>query len=224
VTQTTSVVRLQFLAANPHTVMNSGEALPGKVNYFTGTDPTQWHSDVPTYASAKYEQLYAGIDLTYEGTGGELKGTYTVAAGSDPAQLRWRYSGAENMTIDETGSLQITLATGKEAPAVTEQVPVAWQAIDGTRMLVSAPYLVATDRSIGFALGRYDPHDPLIMDPDLTYSTYLGGSACDLPAQQRHAGAVEQEHSGAEGWTETLTGQTFADVPMGRTYPNSGFF
>jgi hypothetical protein len=178
---TTSVVRLQFIAANPHTVMSNGEALPGTVNYFIGTDRAQWHSDVPTYAAAHYEQLYAGIGVTYEGTGGQLKGTYTVAVGADPAQIRWRYSGAENVTVDEAGSLQITVATNKEAPAVTvtEQRPVAWQEIGGTRTPVSARYLVAADHSIGFGLSRYDPHYPLTIDPILTYSTYLGGSGWD---------------------------------------------
>ncbi|MEO8285000.1 MAG: SBBP repeat-containing protein [Chloroflexota bacterium] len=180
--QMTSVVRLQFIGANPNTVMSSGEAMPGKVNYFIGNDPSRWHSDVPTYASAHYEQLYAGIGLTYDGTGGQLKGTYTVSPGSDPSQIRWRYSGAESVSVDGAGNLQIAVpAADKDASPVmlTEQVPVAWQEIGGTRTAVTARYLVASDQSTGFALGSYDHNLPITIDPTLAYSTYLGGSNFD---------------------------------------------
>ena len=182
--QATNVVRLQFIASNPDTEISSGQAMPGKVNYYIGNDPSKWHSDVPTYASTHYENLYSGIGLTYEGVGGQLKGTYTVAAGADPSQIRWRYSGAEQVSVDGAGNLQIVVAganTNKDAQAVTvtEQVPVAWQEIDGMRTPVSARYQVASDQSTGFVLGSYDHNYPLTIDPTLTFSTYLGGSGAD---------------------------------------------
>src|SRR5205085_4765703 len=120
---------------NPTPRMEGGEGLPGKVNYFLGNDRSKWHTDVPTYSGVVYRELYPGVDLSYEGTGGSLKGTYTIAPGADPGRIRWRYEGAEKVWVDEKGSLQIRLAGAaggvgaSEGVTVTEQVPVAWQEI-----------------------------------------------------------------------------------------------
>jgi hypothetical protein len=35
---------------------------------------------------------------------------YTVAAGANPARLRWNYTGAQNVKIDKDGNLTIKLA------------------------------------------------------------------------------------------------------------------
>jgi len=116
--------------------MSSGDAQPGKINYFIGNDPSKWSTDVSTYASTHYEGLYPGIDLKYEGTGGQLKGTYTVAPGADPALIRWRYAGAESVRIDEAGNMQVMLSGDGNGTigeiTVTEQAPLAWQEIGGS--------------------------------------------------------------------------------------------
>lgn len=64
-----SIVRVRFRDANPNTIVNSGPALPGRVNYLTGGDPSAWRTGVPTYQSIVYSELYQGVDLRYEGGG-----------------------------------------------------------------------------------------------------------------------------------------------------------
>ena len=83
---------LRFVGADPATRIDRGPLLPGRVNYLLGADPAAWQTDLPTYGLIHYRALYPGVDLTYAGTDGRLKGTYTLAAGADPAQIRWRYS------------------------------------------------------------------------------------------------------------------------------------
>jgi hypothetical protein len=172
----TSVLRLQFVGANPSASIIGGDALPGKVNYLVGSDPAKWRTDLPTYSDIAYSQLYRGVDLAYMGTGGQLKGTYTVAAGVDPTQIRWRYIGADRVSLDAQGSLQITLKSGMK---LTEKAPVVWQDIGEQRVPVSAYYHIASDGTIGFQLGAYNKQYPLTIDPTLVYSTYLGGAAPD---------------------------------------------
>jgi N-acetylneuraminic acid mutarotase len=176
---------IEFVGANPSTEIQNGEALPGKVNYLRGNDPSAWHRNLPTYAGIGYHDLYAGIDLNYSGTGGDLKGTYTVAAGADPSQIRWRYDGAKGTTkaqsvattLDTAGNLQIELNSALNTPhsTLTEHAPLAWQEIDGKRVAVSVSYRLNADGTIGFELGAYDHAKPLTIDPTITYSTYLGG-------------------------------------------------
>src|SRR5205085_2782749 len=98
---------------------------------------------------------------------------------------RWRYEGAGDASVDASGNLRIHLASpgasaGTEVAGVlTERAPVAWQLIGDTRLAVSARYSVLADHTVGITLGSYNKAHPLIIDPTLTYSTYLGGSGTD---------------------------------------------
>jgi hypothetical protein len=175
-------VRLQFVGSNPAATISQGEALPGKVSYFLGRDPAQWHANLPTYSGLTYSGLYPGVSLEYAGADGQLKGTYTLAAGADPSLIKWRYAGADKAAVDGAGNLQISLSSANSALrtphsafTVTEQAPQAWQTINGERVAVSSRYAVQPDGTIGFQLGDYDRSQPLTIDPTLTYSTYLGG-------------------------------------------------
>jgi hypothetical protein len=176
------VARLQFVGANPAPAVTAAERLPGTVNYFQGQNPAQWRTNVATYGGVTYAALYPGVNLHYEGTNGQLKGTYAVAAGADPSRIRWQYAGAQQVTVDGQGNLQILLSAAQgdqPAVSVTEQTPLAWQDSNGQRVPVPVAYAVAADRTIGFTLGSYDAALPLTIDPALTYSTYLGGSVAD---------------------------------------------
>ena len=175
--QTRSVVRLRFDGVdNARRVVNA-ERLPGIVNYFIGNQPSRWLTGLPTYAGIVYQQLYPGVDLRYDGAQSTLKGTYTLAPHTDPSRIRWRYEGATSVRVDEqTGDLILAL---DGLASLIEEAPSAWQTKDGAQVNVRARYALMADGSIGFALGDYDPNEPLTIDPRLIYSTYLGGSAFD---------------------------------------------
>ncbi|HEX6289758.1 MAG TPA: SBBP repeat-containing protein [Herpetosiphonaceae bacterium] len=177
-----AVVRLDFVGANPSPAITSADPLPGIVNYFLGDDPGQWRTNVPTYAAIRYERLYPGIDLRYDGKGGRLKGTYFVAAGANPSRIRWRYQGATAVTVDQSGNLVVSLAPHADSQAgstLVEEAPIAWQTVDGRQVPVQVRYTVAPDQTIGFTIGTYDRTLPLVLDPTLDYSTYVGSSGDD---------------------------------------------
>jgi hypothetical protein len=171
-----NTLRLRFEGANSSPHLSGTDAQPGVVNYFRGNDPSRWRTDVPTYGTVIYHDLYPGIDLRYDGAGGSLKGTYTVAAGADPARIRWRYEGAEAVTL-EGAELRVRLPGGN---VLAERAPVAWQEVEGTSKPVDIAYVLAADGSVSFSLGAYDTTYPLQLDPELVYSTYLGGNGDDI--------------------------------------------
>ena len=88
--------------------------------------------------------------------------------------------GEGNRAITLPGAAGSDQAHANAAHTLTEQAPVAWQDIDGQRTAVSAQYTIATDGSIGFALGQYDPSHPLTIDPTLIYRTSLGVRIDDI--------------------------------------------
>jgi len=179
----TTVLRLQYQGVNSARELRAGQRLLGVVNYLVGSDPSQWHTNLPTYDSVSYAQLYTGIDLRYEGVDGQLKRSYLVAAGADVGSIRWRYAGATDVHLDAaTGDLVITLpapAAGLPGATLTERAPIAWQDIGGQRVSVSVRYDVTANGSVGFVLGAYNAAQPLTIDPVLSYSTFLGGGGND---------------------------------------------
>lgn len=151
-------------------------ALPGVVNAFLGKDPQHWQVGLPTYGDLVYQDLYNGIDVVYNGVGGSLKSTYTVAPGVDPAKIRWRYDGASGLRVDAvSGDLHITLVNGD---TLVEKAPIAWQNFAGGRRPVDANFVLEGEE-VGFQLAAFDNTRPLVIDPTLIYSTYLGGSGTD---------------------------------------------
>jgi hypothetical protein len=200
------LVRVRFDDALPTVAISADSPLPGRASYFSGNDPSRWRAGLPTYAALTYTSLYPGIDLHYGGSGTALKGTYRVAPGGDPARIRWHYDGATDLRLDAAGNLHYRAG---DAATVTEQAPIAWQERAGQRRPVPVRYALDAEGAVGFALGAYDPTQPLTIDPTLIYATMLGGSGND------DGWAIAVDHEG----NTYVTGETTSpDFPTATSY------
>jgi uncharacterized protein (TIGR03437 family) len=169
-----TVVRMKLDGANPAARISGAGMLPGKVNYFLGSDPKKWTSGASTYSKIQYRQVYEGIDLVYYGTNRQLEYDFVVAPGADAGQIALEFAGAgARLTAD--GSLQLTV---EGAPLIFRK-PSVYQMIDGKRETIAGSYRL-TARRVQFELGKYDRTRALVIDPVLSYLTYLGGSGTDI--------------------------------------------
>ena len=178
-----SVVRMKLEGANPSPAIDGMEKLPGIVNYIIGNDPTKWRTKIPTYAKVHYKEAYPGIDLAYYGDQGKLEYDFIVAPGADPSQIRLAFEGASEIKVADSGDLLLATMLGE----VKLQKPIVYQLErDGRKTLVVGNYVVlaesamrhasrSTNHEISIHLAAYDASKPLI-DPVLSWSTYLGGS------------------------------------------------
>jgi hypothetical protein len=170
---TSSVLRIRPLEGNQHARIIGTNELSGKSNYFIGNDPKNWRTDVPTYARVKYEEVYPGVDLTFYGDHRRLEWDVIVAPGADPGQVAFHIDGSRTMRIDAQGNLHISVGAGE----VELKKPIVYQQEAGVRREVQGRYALIAGHNVRFRVGAYDPSTPLIVDPALDYSTYLGGSA-----------------------------------------------
>ncbi len=169
-------IRASFVGANPNPEMVGVEMMEYKCNYFIGNDPEEWHTDVPNYKAIVYEEVYSGIDLKYYSNGKQMEYDFIVSPGVDPSQISVRYEGAKSLSVNVAGELVVETEWGE----VVERRPVVYQLEDGSRNSIEAEYLLAGDNSFGFSLGKdYNRALPLVIDPVLAYSTYLGGSGVE---------------------------------------------
>jgi hypothetical protein len=167
-----SVLSMQLVGANAAPQVVGLDQLPGTSNYFIGNDPTEWHTNVPNFAQVEEKSVYPGVDLVYYGNQQQLEYDFTVAPGADPGVIRMAFTGAESATLDDQGNLVLQTVGGP----VEEHAPVLYQDSGGVRQSVSGRYVLEGDGQVSFAVGSYDPSQPLVIDPILSYSTYLGGS------------------------------------------------
>ena len=171
-----AVLRMRLVGANATPELTGDNLLPGKVNYFIGNDPAKWRTQIPTYGKIRYDNVYPGIDLLYYGNQRQLEYDFIVAPGEDPAQIAMAFEGADRLEIDaQTGDLVLQTASGE----VRQHKPLIYQEGEGARQTIEGQYVIKDDIHVGFHVATYDTTQPLIIDPVLRFSTYLGGTQND---------------------------------------------
>ena len=172
----TTVIRMQLQGANPAPATAANEPLPGRSNYFIGSNPDKWVTDVPSYERVKYSGIYPGVDLEFYGNQRHLEYDFTVAPGTDPKVISLKIEGAQKLAINSHGDLILHTPDGDSK----FQKPFVYQMVGAERREVAGNYALASGNRVTFAISKYDRSLPLVIDPLfhplLTYSTFLGGT------------------------------------------------
>jgi len=202
-----TVLRMQLVNGNPNAAMAALDRQPGKSNYFIGDDPSKWLTNVAHYGRVAARAVYPGIDLIYHGNQGQLEYDFEITPGASPRVIRMALEGAQSASINAQGDLVVRVDGGK----VLFRAPVAYQETSSGRHVVPSSYRV-TKGQIRFRVAKYDKRQPLVIDPTLAYSTYIGGSSID----GANAIAVAPDN------TAFVAGETFSsDFPP--VHPVEGF-
>ncbi len=157
-----------FAGALP-TVPQGNALEKSESNYLLGNDPKSWRTHVPNYSRVTYGELYPGVNAMFYGNGQLMEHDFAVAPGADYHQIRMHLSETARATIERNGDLAIAMPGGE----VSMQKPVIYQNEAGGRQLRSGSFHILQDGDIGFTVGSYDRGRPLIIDPVLSFSTYL---------------------------------------------------
>ncbi|MFN0107511.1 MAG: SBBP repeat-containing protein [Blastocatellia bacterium] len=172
---TSSVLRMRLVGANPEPQVSGVEPIQTKSNYFIGNDPRVWRQGVANFAKVKYESVYPGVDLVWYGNQQQLEHDFVVAPGADPRRIKLQFVGAGQQRLNGQGDLVLETDGGQ----MRLLKPVAWQHSDGRREWIACEYKLDQAGQVEFDLGRYDHDKPLVIDPILLYSTFVGGSGSD---------------------------------------------
>ena len=100
---------------------------------------------------------------------------FPVNPGADISQIRIRYEGVDELSISNSGDLQAQTRFG----LVYENIPEIYQISNGIKSPVAGSYRLFEPEIFGFEVEGYNPSLPLVIDPELVYSTYLGGNDYD---------------------------------------------
>jgi hypothetical protein len=204
--QPPQVVRMRLLGGNAKGRVVGLDELPGRSNYICGNDPKKWRTSVPSYAQVKFEGVYSGVDLVYYGSQRQLEYDFVVAPGANPDQIKLSFTGADGMRVDAaSGDLVLKVGDDEvrfQKPAVYQSAvaPVfgtaGWEPDADLKVrstlgepnpepripnpdALSGAFVLASNNEVAFRVAGYDPRRALVIDPVLSYSTYLGGSGGD---------------------------------------------
>ncbi len=171
------------------------DPLQARVSFFGGNDPATWKPGVASFGGVLYPGIYPGIDMIYR-TVGRLKSEFIVAAGADPGAIRLRFAGSKSLEVTSDGALRVTTEAGE----LRDEHLEVFQSIAGRRVNVPARFRVAEPGVAVFELGAWNRSAELVIDPVISYSSYLGGSRIDQIT------GVAVDAAGAAyvcGWTDS---------------------
>ena len=169
-----ALLRMRLEGSNPRPVLSGLDSLASRSNYFLGNDRRRWITDVPHYARVRSAGVYPGVDLVYHGENGQLEYDFFLRPGADPGRIALRFDGADSVAVEE-GELVVRRTKSE----FRHRRPVVYEDVGGRRRVLHGAYVLRRDGAVGFRLAGHDPRMPLVIDPVLSYSTFLGGAGGD---------------------------------------------
>jgi len=182
----THVLRMRLLDSNREAALHGLYELPARTNYFRGNNPRNWQTNITNFAKVESDEVFPGIDLIYYGNQGQLEYDFVLKSGADPRSIALQFSGAQSVHVDPASG-DLVMRVGSDD--LRFHKPVAYQFEENAssndssatpqRTLVAANYRVDAGNRVSFHLAPYDHSRALVIDPTLSYATYLGGSSND---------------------------------------------
>jgi Beta-propeller repeat len=183
-----SIVRMRLVGASQEPRITTLAPLPGRVNYMIGSDATRWHRGVGIYAAVRYQGVYPGIDVVYRGAGGDFEYDFVLAAGADPARIVIEFDGVDDLDLTPDGQLLLRVAGG----VIRHRRPVVHEGSSANGREVDGHYTRLAANRVGFATAASAVDQALVIDPVVSFATYLGGDGIDQGlalAVDRHGSA-----------------------------------
>ena len=198
---------MRLLGARPDAAVRFEDPLAGRVNYLIGSDRSKWVRNAGLFGGIRVIDAYPGIDVRMYGTDRLLEYDVLVKPGARLDAFRLRLDGDASVSINGNGEAEIAVG----GRTLVQRAPVLYQDIDGVRRSVRGSYVLLDSRTLGFRAGPYDSEHTLVVDPVLTYGSYIGGAGDET---------VEAATTGPDG-SLYLTGSTTSPALFGRAKPSS---
>ncbi len=189
-----AVSSLRFVGGASHPEMIGEQPQSARSNYLFGNKASQWKRDIPHFGKVRYHCVYPGIDVVVYGNPTQLEYDFVVSPGSQADAIVLGFEGIDQLSLDQRGNLMVT---GNSTITIHHK-PVAYQMIGGQKRLVDVEYQLdfpqpptpspsssarllqpPTPNQVRFKLGDYDPTQPLVIDPTVSFSSFLGGGFPD---------------------------------------------
>src|SRR5262245_21898307 len=160
-------ISMRFAGAGPNIRITPEDEMALRTHYYRG-ERSQWHTDIKNYQRLVYRDVYPGIDAVFRGNGGVLEFDFVVHSGSNPGSIALDFTGQQEATIADDGDLRLTTQDG-EVRVHARRI----YAQSGNEQSEVAGRFVKRNGTFGVQVADYDRFDLLVIDPVITFSTYV---------------------------------------------------
>lgn len=167
-----TTLRTVLQGGNRNARISGEQPAAGRANFLLGNDPSKWLRDVPNFGRVRYSDVYPDTDLIFYGNGHNLEFDFEVKPGGDPSRISLSWTGADQVKMDGNGDLLVATAAGE----VRWAKPVIYQLKGNRRVPVEGAFRLK-ENVASFAVSRYDRNATLVVDPTVSFATYIGGSS-----------------------------------------------
>lgn len=165
-------IKFKFLGAHNDAIIIAKTPYSNYNNYFLGSDSDKWKTEIHPTKELHYDEIYNGIDLLIKEYGEHLKYEFVVAEGVDYRDIRIKILHADDVKLDRGGNVIISTAVGD----LLESNPRVFQERGNKRWQVEAKF-VLSNTTISYSIQKYDTTLPLIIDPELVFSSFSGSNS-----------------------------------------------
>jgi|GEM_PF-6973413 len=176
--ENSEILKILFQGRNKNLEIE-GEEISGKVNYLIGRDISNWKRGIPTFKKIRYKDVYKGVDIVFYGGRGGLEYDILIRPGVDVSKILFEIEGFKELKETKDGGISFIFSSGK---VIHQRKPYIYQEINGKRIEIDGSYRIFEKNGMkyfGFNVNSFDSRYPLIIDPTIIYSTFLGGSNFD---------------------------------------------
>ena len=170
-----TIIGMKLKGGNQKPEISGLNEVKKKTNYYKGSNPNQWFTGIKNYAAVKYKNVYPGIDLVFYSNNGHLEYDFIISPSGNVRDICLEFELSESISIDKNGKLILS----KKENNIFFNSPKSYQNIEEKKQSIPSEFVLLSENQVGFHVGDYNPDYPLIIDPVLVYSTYLGGTGFD---------------------------------------------
>ena len=166
---------MRIADSDSRAVLTPQHEVEGVSNYYSGSRSIE---GVRHYDGVRVREVRPGVDMLYHGDGQDLEYDFVLRPGADPNAIRMLFTATVKPEVDGTGDIVFKMPSGE----LRQRRPKVWQEEAGARHDIECRYVLGKDGSVRLALEQFRRTEALIIDPVLSYSTFLGGSGQDTPS------------------------------------------
>lgn len=163
---------MEFQGSNPDVKVTAEDAHSDYQNYYLGylSGPVV---GVRSFRKLTYHEIYPNIDLVIYSTDKGMKSDFIVRPGGRVSDIKMKYLDADRVELSRKGVLRVTSPLGY----IEDSAPYSYQGITGTAGLkeIHSSFRFQND-VLGFTVGKYNPEQVLVLDPNQIWATYYGGT------------------------------------------------
>jgi beta-propeller repeat-containing protein/Big-like domain-containing protein len=165
-----SALTLEFDGADPAARVDGLDPHPTRIHRFRAGSA---EVDISAYGRVRVARAYPHVDIVFHGHGRELEYDIVVEPGGEPAAIALRAAAGTTLSLDPGGDLRATA----DGASVVLRRPFAYQLVAGRRVEVESAFVVDERGNARIAVAAYDAAHVLVVDPVVSYATYLGGTS-----------------------------------------------